>query len=410
MADPTAPAAQATTAATAPTTEAAPIAAISPDAAASAKDGIASRGERPSHQLMDRPAPPRLRARPDGLARAAEAMKAQMAAKAAEAPKTEPAKDGSVKDAPAADVAKTEPAAEPKPTESTKEPAKEPPKVDPKAEEKQQRLSRGLAIIAEREEKVRAREKSIQAQLAQLEARARDATEDPDVKFTKTLKEALAKGGKAAVLQALGIDLRSGIEELSRQYQDPTPEDIARKIAQEELAKHTKTLAEQAAVEKTESEEREKARITVARQEFGSKIETAFAAASDDFPCIVARKITPEQVVDFAAYLETQNGGKTPTAAEALKELEKRLDAEYEDIAKRKAAKTKSAEPVKVEPAKPLTAPAATETASKPAAKPAEQRSRERGPVAPDPNRRPKGAKISALDRAALAMKNLGIS
>jgi hypothetical protein len=408
MADQTAPAAQATTAATAPTTESAPIAAISPDAAAAAKDGVAS-----SRLLVHQQQPPRLRARPDGLARAAEAMKAQLAAKAAEAPKVEPAKVEAAKDtptAPASDAAKTESTPAEPAKEAAKEPTKEPPKADPKVEEKQQRLSRGLAIIAEREEKVRVREKSIQAQLAQLEAKTKAATEDPDVKFTKTLKEALAKGGKAAVLQALGIDLRSGIEELSRQYQDPTPEDIARKVAQEELEKHTKTLAEQAASEKAAAMELEKARVQVARQEFGSKIETAFAAASDDFPCIVARKITPDQVVNFAAYLERENGGKTPTAAEALKELEKRLDAEYEDVAKRKAAKTKAAEPVKVEPAKPLTAPAATETAAKPAAKPAEQRSRERGPVAPDPNRRPKGAKISALDRAALAMKNLGIS
>jgi hypothetical protein len=408
MADQTAPAAQATTAATAPTTESAPIAAISPDAAAAAKDGVAS-----SRLLVHQQQPPRLRARPDGLARAAEAMKAQLAAKAAEAPKVEPAKVEAAKDtptAPASDAAKTESTPAEPAKEAAKEPTKEPPKADPKVEEKQQRLSRGLAIIAEREEKVRVREKSIQAQLAQLEAKTKAATEDPDVKFTKTLKEALAKGGKAAVLQALGIDLRSGMEELSRQYQDPTPEDIARKVAQEELEKHTKTLAEQAASEKAAAMELEKARVQVARQEFGSKIETAFAAASDDFPCIVARKITPDQVVNFAAYLERENGGKTPTAAEALKELEKRLDAEYEDVAKRKAAKTKAAEPVKVEPAKPLTAPAATETAAKPAAKPAEQRSRERGPVAPDPNRRPKGAKISALDRAALAMKNLGIS
>lgn len=408
MADQTAPAAQATTAATAPTTESAPIAAISPDAAAAAKDGVAS-----SRLLVHQQQPPRLRARPDGLARAAEAMKAQLAAKAAEAPKVEPAKVEAAKDtptAPASDAAKTESTPAEPAKEAAKEPTKEPPKADPKVEEKPPRLSRGLAIIAEREEKVRVREKSIQAQLAQLEAKTKAATEDPDVKFTKTLKEALAKGGKAAVLQALGIDLRSGIEELSRQYQDPTPEDIARKVAQEELEKHTKTLAEQAASEKAAAMELEKARVQVARQEFGSKIETAFAAASDDFPCIVARKITPDQVVNFAAYLERENGGKTPTAAEALKELEKRLDAEYEDVAKRKAAKTKAAEPVKVEPAKPLTAPAATETAAKPAAKPAEQRSRERGPVAPDPNRRPKGAKISALDRAALAMKNLGIS
>ena len=113
--------------------------------------------------------------------------------------------------------------------------------------------------------------------------------------------------------------------------------------------------------------------------------------------------------MDFAAYLERENGGKTPTAAEALKELEKRLDAEYEDVTKRKAAKTKAAEPITIEPVKPLTAPTAAATA-KQEPKPAEQRSRERGPVAPDPNRRPKGAKISALDRAALAMKNLGIS
>ena len=410
MADPTAPAAQATTAATAPTTESAPIAAISPDAAAAAKDGVASQSDRPSRLLVHQQQPPRLRARPDGLARAAEAMKAQLAAKAAEAPKTEPAKAEAARGgAPAVDAGKPAPAAEAKPADAAKEPAKEPPKVDPKAEEKQQRLSRGLAIIAEREEKVRVREKSLQAQLAQLEAKTKAATEDPDVQFTKTLYEALAKGGKAAVLQALGIDLRSGIEELSRQYQDPTPEDIARKVAQEELEKHTKTLAEQAASEKAAAMELEKARVQVARQEFGSKIETAFAAASDDFPCIVARKITPDQVVNFAAYLERENGGKTPTAAEALKELEKRLDAEYEDVAKRKAAKTKAAEPVTIEPARPLTAPAAAPT-PKQESKPVEQRSRERGPVAPDPNRRPKGEKISALGRAALAMKNLGIS
>ena len=93
MADPTAPAAQATTAATAPTTESAPIAAISPDAAAAAKDGVASQSDRPSRLLVHQQQPPRLRARPDGLARAAEAMKAQLAAKAAEAPKTEPKAD-----------------------------------------------------------------------------------------------------------------------------------------------------------------------------------------------------------------------------------------------------------------------------------------------------------------------------
>ena len=404
MADPTAPAAQATTAmTTTTTTEAAPVAAISPDAAAAAKDGVASR------LLVHQQQPPRLRVRPDGLARAAEAMKAQLAAKAAEAPKVEPAKAEAAKDAPAADAAKAKPTPAETAKEEAKEPTKEPPKADPKAEEKQQRLSRGLAIIAEREVKVRALEKSIQSQLAQLEAKAAAAQADPDVAFTKALREALAKGGKAAVLQTLGIDLRSGIEELSRQYQDPTPEDIARKIAQEELEKHTKTLAEQAASEQAAAMEREKARVQVARQEFGSKIETAFAAASDDFPCIVARKITSDQVVDFAAYLERENGGKTPTAAEALKELEKRLDAEYEDVTKRKAAKTKAAEPITIEPVKPLTAPTAAATA-KQEPNPVEQRSRERGPVAPDPNRRPKGAKISALDRAALAMKNLGLS
>ena len=407
MADPTAPAAQATTAATTTTTaEAAPVAAISPEAAMAAKDAISSSSERPSHLLIDRPAPPRLRARPDGLVRAAEAMKAQLAAKAAEAPKTEPAKAEAAKDAPAVDAGKPAPAAEAKPADAAKEPAKEPPKVDPKAEEKQQRLSRGLAIIAEREEKVRVREKSLQAQLAQLEAKTKAATEDPDVQFTKTLYEALAKGGKAAVLQALGIDLRSGIEELSRQYQDPTPEDIARKIAQEELEKHTKTLAEQAATEKAAALERERARVQVVREEFGSKIETAFSLTPDDFPCIIARKVTPAQVVDFAAYLERENGGKTPTAAEALKELEKRLDAEYEEVAKKKSAKTKAAESATIETAKPLGAPAAT-TEPKPDAKPAEQRSR--APVAPNPNRRSKSAMIPASERARLAMKALNI-
>ena len=205
MADPTAPAAQATTAATTTTTaEAAPVAAISPEAAMAAKDAISSSSERPSHLLIDRPAPPRLRARPDGLVRAAEAMKAQLAAKAAEAPKTEPAKAEAARGgAPAVDAGKPAPAAEAKPADAAKEPAKEPPKVDPKAEEKQQRLSRGLAIIAEREEKVRVREKSLQAQLAQLEAKTKAATEDPDVQFTKTLKEALASYRTASRICAM---------------------------------------------------------------------------------------------------------------------------------------------------------------------------------------------------------------
>ena len=117
------------------------------------------------------------------------------------------------------------------------------------------------------------------------------------------------------------------------------------------------------------------------------------------------KKVKPLKVVAFSGSARL-DGNTATLVRKALKELEKRLDAEYEDVTKRKAAKTKAAEPITIEPVKPLTAPAT----AKQEPNPVEQRSRERGPVAPDPNRRPKGAKISALDRAALAMKNLGIS
>jgi len=257
------------------------------------------------------------------------------------------------------------------------EPAKEPEKVEP-------RLSRGMAILAEREAKVLAREKAWKESEAQH--RSQMALEAADLDLVRKAREALSKGGKAAALKVLGIDLKSGIEELSRTYEEPTAEDIARRVAAEEWENRQKAQAETAAKAQAEKAEQESAADRVRATEFCDRASQICGGIEDTkYPRVIINKINGEQFWQATKLVEASLGRRV-TPEEVLGELEKELRSR-EEAAKNWEAKRSA--PTAAAPAKPTEAP-------KP--QPAKQENR-RASARPDP-----------LRRAEAALKRLNIS
>lgn len=390
-----------------------PPAQVTPDAA-TVKDGTQAVPTQASRHLDKKPAPFRARTVGDALARANAALAEQAKAAKVETPKTEanaqpgeaakPA-EASAEQAKPAEAAKTEPTktAEAKPAEDPTAKAKE--------AEKQQRLSRGLAILAEREQKVLATEKRVKSLLAELDQRQNAATADPDVQLAKQLREAKAKG-PGAVMQLLGIDLRAGVEEMAKTYDDPTPESIARKAAAEEFARLQRESDERQAREKREAEEKKAAQHQVVRAELADDVTREFLRAVDDFPFVAEHSVSAENVADWALQQEAATG-KRPTAIDALTAIEKMLFERDEKARARQSAKAKAAEATQKaqEPAKPAPPPPKAEAKkeeTKQEAKTAEKPRRKEAEVKPLVARIQRT--VSAHERARLAMKNLGIS
>ncbi len=259
----------------------------------------------------------------------------------------------------------------------------EPEKVEP-------RLSRGLAILAAREEKVRQAEAALKT--ARIEHETKLAAETADLQLVREVKAALAKGGKAAALKVLGIDLKTGVEELSRSYEEPTQEDIARRVIAEELDARQKADAAAKAKEDAEKAEREKAQEQVSLVEFVHKAQAVIDSNPDGYPRLEARleekTVTPHNLYVLGKILANETG-RNPTPAEILAAAEKRLEENDNKYQARVGSKLKKPEPAA--PAKPEPTPKA-----KPEA-PAKQQSRR-------PTRT-----ASPLDRAEQALKRLNI-
>ena len=395
MPDPTPEAAQATTAA--PVTE--PVAPVNPtpDAAATtdATSPALAKAPRTPSRGQQSPAFPRPRGTAAALERARVALEAQEAATtaAAEPAKTEPAKP--------ADPAAAEPAKVVDPVEPPK--VEEPPKKD---EPKPERISKGLASLADREAKLRVREQAIKTQLTELQTKQAQAAVDPDLVLVKSVKEALAKGGRGSALKVLGLVLRSAIEEMSREFVEPTPEDIARKVAQEELERHTKTLDEQQKANAAKTAEADQARVQVNRTEYTQKVGHEFVGAADEFPYLAANDVLDTDIMLFAAKVEAWTG-KAPTPIEALRAYEKKLATAAEKAAAILAAKTKAAQPATVPPKAPLAAAVPPATPKPKTDEPAKPRSRPESqpiPEAMKPRRF-----VPAHERAKMAMDSLKI-
>ena len=400
MPDPTPEAAQATTAA--PVTDTAAPVNQTPDAAATTDTTAPalpkaprtpSRGERV-------PAFPRPRGPAAALERARVALEAQEAAAKVSEP-AKPAEEGEpAKPADAPAAAEPAKAAEEKPAEPTKEPEKP-------AEKPPERISKGLAILADREAKLRVREQAIKAQMAELQTKQAQATADPDMVLVKSVKEALAKGGRGAALKVLGIDLRTAIEEMSREYTEPTPEDIARRVAQEELERHAKTLDEQQKATAAKAAEAEQVRVQVAREEYTQKVGHEFVTSADEFPYLAANEVLDTDVMLYAAQVETKTG-KAPSPIEALRAYEKKLSDAATKAAAVLAAKKRAAEPAPTPtPKAPLAAPTPVVTPKPKTAEPAKPRSRPESQPIPEAMKSRRF--VPAHERAKMAMEALKI-
>ena len=206
-----------------------------------------------------------------------------------------------------------------------------------------------------------------------------------------TLREALAKGGKAAALKVLGIDMREGIEELSKSYQEPTAEDIARRVASEEFDSRQK--AEQARQEaaQREASERAQAADAASSADFVHRANTLCVADDVAYAHVIAHEVTGAQLWQFTKALQGKLG-RSVTPEEALTEAEKILEEKDNQARAKKAAKE--------------TAAAEAEKAKKPAEKKA---SDAKPPEKSAPAKQAQERK-NASQRAAEAMRRLNIS
>lgn len=399
MPDPTV-AAQATTAA--PAIETAAPVNPTPDAATTTDTTAAALPKAPRTPSLGQQSPafPRPRGPAAALERARVALEAAEAAKVAEPAKpAEVAESAKPADVPAA--VESAKATEEKPAEPAKEPEKP-------AEKPPERISKGLAILAAREAKLRAREQAVKEQMVELQTKQAQSTTDPDMVLVKSVKDALAKGGRGAALKVLGIDLRTAIEEMSRDYVEPTPEDIARRVAQEELERHIKTLDEQQKAATAKAAEAEQVRVQVARTEYAQKVGHEFVSAADEFPYLAANEVLDTDVMLYAAKVEATTG-KAPTPIEALRAYEKKLADAATKAAAVLAAKTKAAQPATIPPKVVVPAPlAAPSTTTKPKTdEPAKPRSRPESQPIPEAMKSRRF--VPAHERARMAMESLKV-
>ena len=283
------------------------------------------------------------------------------------------------------DAATTEPAAVAKSETVEAKPADKP-SDKPEAKPPQSpSLARSLAIIAAREEKVRAAEATLRTRQAEIETKL--AADSADLQTVRDVKAALAKGGRAAALKALGIDLRTAIAELSRTYEEPTAEDIARRVAAEEFESRQKAAEERAKSERAETEQRAAAAQEVEAVEFCQRASAICGGIETTaYPRVVTYRVTGPQFWGVAQSMREQLGRK-PQPTEVLAEIEKTLKEREDSIRTR--------EQPKAQPTARATSVPRTEASQEPPAKPT--------------GRRPTRTATPA-ERASAAMKRLGIS
>jgi hypothetical protein len=223
----------------------------------------------------------------------------------------EAAKDGTAKDD-GEDEGSAEKTAEGASSETGKaEPEKKP----------EPRPSRAMAELVAREQTVRKGERALADQKAAFEREHAGFLDD--VKFVRELRSVVAKEGKAGALRMFGIDLRAGIEELSRQT-EPTPEDIARKIARDEIEARDKATKETAEREKTEAEQRRQAAEAVTETEFLEKAFAHFNADPSAYPYIAAHSVNGRQIYQWGKAM-SEKLGRSVTESEVLEDAEKVL-------------------------------------------------------------------------------------
>ena len=233
-------------------------------------------------------------------------------------------------------VTAKEPAAEEKAKTEAEAKAKTEADEKAKAEEaakKEPRLSRAMAIVAERERAVANRERAATAQSAEqrrafeadrLAFESSKSIDSEDLTFVRRVREVARSQGKVAAAQLFGFSIPELVEAKSREA-EPSAEDIARRVLREENELRERAAKEAQAAEdarKTQDAERAKAAETVEATEFVSRVVDEHQADKTKRPWLAHTPVTGQQIWDMAKAMRDQLG-RHPTETEVLDAAEK---------------------------------------------------------------------------------------
>jgi colicin import membrane protein len=312
----------------------------------------------------------------------------------AEAAKSDEAKaEGEPKKDEVAEKAKAEAEAKAKADEATKN---------------EPRLSRAMAILAERERTLASREKALTGKLeeqrrafeAEKQAftteRARDTE---DLTFVRKVREAMQQQGRVAAAKMFGFTIEELAEAKSREV-EPSPADIAaqetRRILQEQEAAREKAAKEAADAEKakkTAEAEKVAAEDYAKGYDFASRALDLHNADPSKRPYLAATPFNGQQIWDAAKEL-TKQTGREMTPAEVLDEAEKVLAARYSPINR-----------PQVTPPPPAPPPPPAAKTEEPKKEPKQEAKK---PPAEQPRKRYQ-KRETPMDRAAAALRSRGL-
>jgi hypothetical protein len=159
-----------------------------------------------------------------------------------------------------------------------------------------------------------------------LDKEAKLTAEKKDLKPLAEAKELVAKGQRLKALEVLGISLADVQQEYLASIRDESPEDIARRVAEETLTKReadAKAAADKAAQDAKDAEQKQLQDQTGA---FISSVATVSAAMVKEIPTLVAMGATPFMLANWV--VQTKGGYlKDHDPATVLREYEAAMRA-----------------------------------------------------------------------------------
>ena len=264
------------------------------------------------------------------------------------------------------------------------------------------RLSRAMAIVAERERAVANREKAATAQIIEqrrtfeaekMAFESGKAVDSEDLGFVRKVRETMRTQGKVAAAQLFGFTIPELVDAKSREA-EPTAEDIARRVLREENESRDRAAKEAQAAEDTRKAadaEKAKASETVEAVEFVDRVVVVHQADTGKRPWLARTPVSGEQIWQMTKTMRDQLG-RRPTETEVLDAAEKVFVDRYGPAPFVQAAATTI-----------ITPPPA------PAAKPAEpEKPKQEQKPAEHPRRQTRRAP-SPMDRAAAILRSRGI-
>ena len=276
-----------------------------------------------------------------------------------------------------------------------------------KAVKDEPRLSRAMALVAERERAVAKREKELTGKLdadrrafeAEKASHAQSVTVDKaDLDFVRTVRKTISEQGKAAAARLFGFTMEELVDAKSREV-EPRAEDIIAQAQAQARAEAERRFNELMAAQKSEAEkaaaeaaEKAKADKTVEATEFVMRAVEVHNAEPAKRPWLSATPVSGEQLWSLAESMREQLGRKA-TQAEVLDRAEELLRARYAPLVG-----------AQVTPSAPPPAPAPVAVAPKP------EPPKQPQPQPAEQPRRRYERRASPLERAAKVLRDRGLT